>query len=274
MAEIRVVCFGEKGTFAPYSLTKLNSMKKFTLGLSGLAIAAIVFFISCQKEKSTSTKGPVGIENPVAFYSKHFLTDTNFYNFVESNVINNLKINAIIGVDNAFKISMLDSFAVYDAASGNITTQILLEEAHPNYANLSIEEKQQIFNVIKDSVTSITFRQNYPTNPLILLEQSTIPRIREIGVIATIEKVKNFCFCNITSGEFWACTVQSLGASVAAYGDIIGEVRGLAKLGGSVLGWTDVFQIAWRVVKNASPWYKVAGLALDFGGCLWGAGLS
>lgn len=237
-----------------------------------LTLPVIVFmgFISCNKPEPVNNPVREQIKDPVAYYSSKFLTDETFLNFATTTISNNLKIGRLLKNDAQARVSSIDSLAVYNAAAENVTAEFMLEESNPDFASLSITEKQIVLNNVRDSLTSVSFRQAHPANSLIDYELTIIPGLIEIDSIA----VARFSFGNISSAEFWGCATSTLGAGLAAYGDILGEVRGLFRAGGAILSWGDVFSIAWRVVRNASPWWKVAGLALEFGGCLWSAGQS
>ncbi|MBS1760324.1 MAG: hypothetical protein JST23_09395 [Bacteroidetes bacterium] len=245
--------------------------KKSFVGIGSFLIGiTTIVIISCSKSGNPINSKNEVTPNPIVYYSSKFLNDDSYVKFATTTISNNLKIGRILKNESLARLTSIDSNAVYNAAAENVTAEFMLEETHPSFASLTQSEKYQILNNIKDSLKSVSYRQQHPTNPLIVYELATIPQLHEIDSIA----VARFAFSNISSGEFWGCATATIGSGLAAYGDILGEVRALFSAGGSVLGWGDVFSIAWRVVKNASAWWKVAGLALEFGGCLWSAGLS
>ena len=247
-------------------------MKKITIPFTLLFTlsAALIFFQSCSKNELKKGQVEKTINDPISYYSSKFLTDEVFIKFATTTISNNLKINRILKSGAINKITTLDSIAVYNAAAENVTAEFILSETHPTFVSLSEPVRNQILSNVRDSLTSVSFRQTNPTNALIVYELSLIPQLYEMDSIA----VARFDYNNISSSEFWNCAIISLGTGLLSYGDVLGQVGSLFRAGGSILRWSDVFSIAYTVVKNSTPWWKVAGLALEFGGCLWSAGNS
>lgn len=233
-----------------------------------MILTALLIFVSCRKNEANIKPA---IQDPVSYYSKTFLTDTTFFKWATSVISGNLKINAGVKDSKANqRINSVDSNVVYRNASEILTNEYFLEENYPDFFALAPEQQQQIFNNIRDTLTSQAYRDANPSNPFIVYEKATIPVLQDVDSVAVIAR---FAVGNISSGEFWSCATTTLGAALLSYGDLFADLRRLARNGGA-LTWGTVFDIAYDMVKNASPWWKEIGLALTFGGCLWNAGLS
>ena len=113
---------------------------------------------------------------------------------------------------------------------------------------------------------SISFRTTHPQNPLMLYELSIVPTLVEVDSMALEARIA-FATGNITSGEFWGCTI-GLGISVLSeYGGILKDLKWLVQNGAN--SWGAVFDLAYDLVKNSCPWFKVVGMALSYAACLW-----
>lgn len=226
--------------------------------------------VSCHKESSLETISSSSIPDPVSYYSKVFLMDTSFYRFLTTISKNSLEqAKKVKGYDTATRISMIDSNSVYQAAAENLTSLYFLETNHPQFSQLSLSEKTTILNNLADSLSSTTFRNQNPNNPLIQYEFITIPALIEYDSIAIAQR---FAFSNISSGEFWGCTLALGIGALGEYGGILNDLKWLIQNGSN--SWGAVLNLAWDLVKNAVPWWKVARLALGYAACLWVSGQS
>jgi hypothetical protein len=122
---------------------------------------------------------------------------------------------------------------------------------------------------VRDSLTSVTYRSNYPNNPLILYELSTIPLLVDDGGLAFTNR---FAFANISSIEFWTCTVSSGLNAISDFSGILQNLKWLVSNGSN--SWRAVFDLAFDLIKNDVPWFKVATLAMSYASCLFFAGLT
>jgi hypothetical protein len=69
----------------------------------------------------------------------------------------------------------------------------------------------------------------------------------------------------LTTNYVIGCALAAIGGALLSYGDAINDIQYII-----TQGFTGValLNAALDILKNASPWWKVAGIALGFGGCL------
>lgn len=227
-------------------------------------------FCSCKKGFKSSDSEPWGKEK-ISYFSNKLINDSLFQNFIIASSRNSLLQAKLIGSSVNTRLATLDSSQVYDAGAEVLTTIAFLEVGQPDFMQLPIAQRNQVMNAIRDSLSSVSYRSNYPSNPLILYELSTVPHLIEIGELAVL-KQQAFAISNISSTEFWSCTVFLGIGTLAEYGSILSDLRWLIQNGNGA--WSAVFSLARQLIKNAVPWYKVASLALTYAGCLYTSGLA
>lgn len=232
-------------------------------------IFTIVIIHSCSKENSVIVK----IDNPIQFYSNKFLTDTTFLKFITTISKNNLTIAKTLKRKESTTPNdgnnTFDSSSVYISSAENLTATYFLDEQYPDFVNLSISDKTTIFKIIGDSLSSVSYRNNNPQNAFIQYELLTIPLLIEDDSLAIQAK---FSFDHISSTEFWTCTFAAGISVLSNYGSILGDLKWLIQNGSK--SWGAVFSLAFDLVKNACPWYKITAMAFGYASCLWNAGQS
>jgi hypothetical protein len=253
---------------------KRQRMTKKVLFSTILIAASFVMIQSCAKENTTATTSVKNkIKDPVKYYSSLFLTDTSFYKFMTTMSKNNLKMAKIFKAKNYSDVQARytpsDSNNVYVSAAENVTTLYFLEKDHPDFAELSLNDQAAILNNVGDSLTSVAFRTTNPQNPLIQYENATIPSLIDVDSIAVQQR---FSFDHISSGEFWTCTIGVGVAALSNYGSVLKDLKWLIQNGAN--SWGAVFDLAYDLIKNACPWWKVAAMAIGYATCLWNAGNS
>jgi len=72
----------------------------------------------------------------------------------------------------------------------------------------------------------------------------------------------------VSNEELFGCVLEAIGGAIASYGDAINDIRRLISYGysGRIL-----LDATLDIVSSASPWWKVAGLTISFGACIYSA---
>lgn len=249
-----------------FSLAKIKTMRKtFIL----FVVAALTFASSCRSKSILENSGYPKINNPVKYYSNKLINDSSFQNFIITTSKKSLYQAKLISKSKLNKIQTIDSLQVFDASAEMLTSLYFFDKNYPDFMQLPTSIQDQIMYAIRDSLSSVTYRSNYPNNPLILYELATMPLLVDDGELAVVDR---FAFVNITSTEFWQCTMT---VGIAALNDFSGILQNLKWLiSNGANSWKAVFDLAFDILKNDVPWFKVATLALSYASCLYFAGLS
>lgn len=72
----------------------------------------------------------------------------------------------------------------------------------------------------------------------------------------------------VSNEEFIGCVLETIGGAIASYGDAINDIRRLISYGFSGRLLLDA---TMDIISSASPWWKVAGLTISFGACIYSA---
>lgn len=163
-----------------------------------------------------------------------------------------------------------DSAAAYNAVAEIVTAEVMLQNVHPQFFQLTLEEQQLVCNNVCQQLADEAYRRENPSDPMVIYGTKTIAYLNEYGPVMRKEN-NRVTRMDITWGEFSMCTAGALGAALGEYGGIVGEVWRIFTQGSQYLTWGGVFQIASKIVKNAVPWYKVASVAFGYATCLWAA---
>jgi hypothetical protein len=242
-------------------------MKKQTLLISGaILLLTVGVFTACKKNSSEESK------DPVAFYSKKFMTDETFVTFFKTMVTNSFKLNKLAGNDRAnatqrtTMINISDTAAAYNYVSETVTAEVLMKAENPGFFELTPSQQTDVMNAVCNNLAVESYRQANATTPLVVFATETLDYLNQNGPM-----LRGQLAINITWGEFALCTAGALGAALAEYGGVLGQVWNLLSQGSQYLTWGGVFQIVGAVVRNAVPWYKVASVAIGYATCLWAA---
>lgn len=198
------------------------------------------------------------IENPVAFYSQKFATDSLFRVFINSIIDNhefmfqNIKntMGGCFPVYNNF-VSSFQSITPYD----HVSTLSLLGNYNADTAYLA----DRIAAIVTDGVFLYEENQCF----------FELTQEQQFQILSNVLSGTSYVSAKLEWGEFTACAVSSIAGFVASYGGVIGEVYRMLRHGTALLSWSDVWDIAKKIVRNAVPWWSVIGTLVQFGACLW-----
>jgi hypothetical protein len=241
-------------------------MKKVTFFSAVLILSAIIFLNSCQKN---NYKNDSKIDKPTEYFSKKFLKDSVFNDFFKTAITNSFKIGELFSnYSNRRTSDGADTTAAYDYVAEIVTAEVLLLEENPAFFELSLSEQQQVITNVCDTIADDAYRLTNPTDELVLYCTETWAEIVEHGPPQMGGRTGRLTL-QVTWTEFMGCTTALLGATLSAYGGVVGDVWGLVT--GTAMTWGNIWNIAKALVRNTLPWWQVIGGIVMYAGCLWAA---
>jgi hypothetical protein len=168
----------------------------------------------------------------------------------------------------------------HDASSNKLFAQIHHQEflnsianfasTNPNFFMLSLKNRESVFEYMQKYISNFMIRDfemglNVPfytiNNKLVILLKNE----SGIKVHSNSSEIFEKRQLKLTTNYIIGCALAAIGGALLSYGDAINDIQFII-----TQGWTGIAlaNAAIDILKNASPWWKVAGIALGFGGCL------
>lgn len=212
----------------------------------------LIFFllVSCRKEN-------------------HFIPDYLKNQFHQKNVINHQSFKALFTsflrnlilikgatiepseiVKNQIKFQLSKSVAIF-----------LLQ--NPKFLTLTSDERAREFEYLKQIVKN---DNSYKTD-LYNLDKSFLKNIHT-NTLSTDNLYVQNNISRLSNDELFGCVLETIGGAIASYGDSINDIRRLISYGFSGRLLLDA---TMDIISSASPWWKVAGLSISFGACIYSA---
>lgn len=220
----------------------------------------LVLAFSCTKVNSTHHQD-INIGLNVELYANSLMSDSNFLHFLENSSEALIKFN-------------------HDASSNKLFAQIHHQEflnsianfasTNPNFFMLSLKNRESVFEYMQKYISNFMIRDfemglNVPfytiNNKLVILLKNE----SGIKVHSNSSEIFEKRQLRLTTNYIIGCALAAIGGALLSYGDAINDIQFII-----TQGWTGIAlaNAAIDILKNASPWWKVAGIALGFGGCL------
>ncbi|MBA4259777.1 MAG: hypothetical protein C0446_11490 [Chitinophaga sp.] len=251
-------------------------IKKFNSKVTALCIFTVaVFFVSCDKNEATKIED-INKNFSVENYSKKMMIDTSFVKLVKKYSSSLYEVNSLVKVDpsstNGFSTSNLIQIEKSTDNMSMAIANFVIERK--SFFLLTENNRNQVLHYIQTAIKSTDFRIENPelVAPLLKVNKELNNQIelhknvREI-TSNSLNSPANIKAKEITTNEFIGCAISALSSALGSYGNAIGDIRYLI-----TQGWSGaaLFDAALSIIKHASPWIKVASVALGFGGCIWG----
>lgn len=233
-----------------------------------LLIAVFALF-SCQK--NVNEDNLLDANKSIASSAEKLMQDDYFNELVKSYTlvseeVGNLNINDFTNyasIDTNSKIQLTRIHASLSSSFANFFVN------NPGFIQETKEKRFLILKYIQDSISSESYRLGHPTivNKLVSTDNSIVKvlnaqPVKAIKTFGTELRIKsNKVSINLVLG----CAIGSLMSGLSSYENAIQDIVYLVTQGitGSAL-----FSMAFDVVKNASPWWKVASILVTFGSCV------
>jgi hypothetical protein len=255
-------------------------MSKQNLFVLLLALLCVASVPSCKKETALKEKEEVVKSKPETGTSAQgqnkegefnvhdlalkLMSDRGFVSFMNDFTYTNYKIRTSIEPDseNPDGFVFLDEAQAEERREQQINAWALFADTNKDFFLLTKEEQIELVNYVREAWRSPEFREQNP---------DAIAPLNEMG-IALAETLNSggrtgMVSARITANELIGCALGALGSALGSYGDAIDDIRYII-----TQGWSGsaLISAAASIIKNASPWWKVASVAIGFGACLWG----
>jgi len=207
-------------------------------------------FMACSKNVYTNTETkPLGNVQQVA---ESILEDSLFTNLVrdfmnESTLVkaNNNDTSLIKGSNERIAASLIN-FVINQK----------------EYNKLSSVDRNKVLKFIADSLKS----ENY-----ILSKPGILNNLNSLRTIANVNNINSNSTGNIKAtklsiGEVVDCIISTAINALGFYGDALGEISSLLK---TAVSPSVLIQVGMDIFRNASPWWKVGAIVLQFSNCLY-----
>jgi hypothetical protein len=204
------------------------------------------------------------------------MIDTSFTKLIKKYSSSLYEVNSLVQVDpsstNGFSTSNLNLIEKSNENMSMAIATFVIERK--SFFLLTENNRNQVLHYIQTAIKSQNFRIENPdlVAPLLKVNTELNNRIKlhkNVPEITSnsLNSSSNIKAKEITTNEFIGCAISALSSALGSYGNAIGDIRYLI-----TQGWTGaaLFDAALSIIKHASPWFKVASVALGFGGCLWG----
>jgi hypothetical protein len=214
-----------------------------------LLLGISVVFNACTKNSASVPEArPV---NTIQSTAESILSDTLFTNLVaafitESTLLHNDSNNTTL----------------IEQSNNRLAEQIVYFMVNQKDLNkLNTLERNKVLKFIVDSTKS----ENYIlSNPTILNNLNSLKlMVRNNNTASNSGSIKSD---KLSTGEVIDCFISTAVNALGFYGDAIDEISHLLKSGSST---GVLIQAGFSILRNASPWWKVAAIAFQFSNCLY-----
>lgn len=183
------------------------------------------------------------------------INDSNFYQLVYTYVTESDKINS--------DTNNVDLIKQSNKKLNFTLSRFLIH--NPSFVFASQDERIMILKSVTDSFKLKSQFMNHPNNQVIeLIEKLNTNKIsnKEIRTYSN-SAIKSQ---KINAEDVIGCAIAALASVIGSYGDTINDVRKILTSGISMRLAID---LSLDLIQSASPWWKVASIALSFAGCLY-----
>lgn len=217
----------------------------------GILVCLSIVFDACSK--SGIYESHVESENNIQHVSESILKDSSFTNLVNDFISEYSKISSINIDSNLIRQSN-------ERLAKSLIQFIIIQK---EYNNLNAIEKKKVLQFMSDSLKSNTYLVSNPGIQSNMSNLKTISITNEFGVNSTYGKIKSF---KINEDDIINCCINTAINALSFYGDELSDVYTLMR-GGTPLNL--LIDMGIDILKNASPWWKVGLITIEFSRCLY-----
>lgn len=207
--------------------------------------------LSCTKNVivAPETQANNGVQN-VAI---SILEDSLFTNLVQDFMNESIILNANANDTSVIRISN-------ERIAASLIHFVTNQKAYNKLNNL---ERNMVLKFIIDSTKSKAFLLNNPTiqtniSNIKIMYKSSIIRSNNLNGTPTTLK--------LTGDEIISCFLDTAINALGFYGEALADITGMARSGASN---STIFRVGLNILKNASPWWKVGAIVLQFTNCIY-----
>lgn len=227
-------------------------------------LIASAFLVSCNKIEGVGTSNKIA-QYDLKIIAKKVILDTTFANFYESAALD------------LYTNQNLAGFKSIDSATGNIQHKKLILDLvkfiihNPVILDMNNEDRIQLIEEIRNYAKSSEFKINH-IKQMDYLNSKTNNIINYYNKISTNKNViksyavseRNIKSFKLSEDEAYDCLFLVASAVIGSYGKELEKIMKLRK----TLTLEAFASAAIGIIAAASPWYKVASVALSFAPCI------
>lgn len=250
-------------------------------------LVALLLFSGCQKTPEIPA-------NAAAYYTERFLNDSSFATFYYQTGMQIIQAKRE-GLHEQFKQMQVEqvhiqqdqhqnalkhqrintnndeSEQVYDYTATTLTHGTFFYLSNPGFFELLPTEQQQVLHQIDQHLSDPFYCESHASSALVSAHNRLMVEAgKQTAGLGLHGGNPSKTVNDLSYGMIGACVTGVIGAIIYDYGGLIKTIASAFTGTNNVL-WGMVFQVAKTVVKTMVPWYKVIGLAIGLGTCLWSA---
>jgi len=229
----------------------------------------IIYLSACSKhlEKNDISSPNTNIKES----AEELMIDDTFISLVKTFSIETAHLNDL-GINNYKDYNQIDSInkaKIIDINNSLSNGLIYFLLQHENFVNQSKIDKMKILQFIKDSISSESYRNKHieQSSKLMLLNNTILnsTELASTGNLKTLEiKLRNNSN-QVSATVVIGCAIGSLMNFVEGYQSVIKDIAYIITQGFTGMA---LFNMSVDIIKNASPWWKVASILISFGACI------
>ena len=233
-----------------------------------------ILFFQCTKVENISSKKYTKVN--LDEYAQSLMVDSSFIKYVRDFTISVYSLRDNVEYDKksprGFKITNVILFEKSRIDLVRSVTNFIVDNSL--FSTLTLDERIEVINKIRICITSEEFRIRNPhvVTPLLNLNnelQDVLLANRNsiINLNSNLFSSNTLVEVNsITNREFLGCALGALMGAIGSYGDAFDDISYLI-----TQGWSGaaLFNAGLSIIKNASPWWKVASVVGGFAACLY-----
>jgi hypothetical protein len=224
--------------------------KKIFASLMSVVLLIGISFVFNACSKNNVYAPEIRPTNNIQTTAAAILADTLFTNLVgsfinESNILHKDSTN----------------LSLIEQSNNRIAERIVYFMAtQKDFKKLNSLDRNKVLQFISDSSKS----ENYLlSNPAVLNNLNSLKIMVRSNHISNNSGIKAD---KLSTGEVVDCFISTAVNALGFYGDAIGEITNLFDNGASAGA---IIQAGFTILKNASPWWKVAAIVFQFSNCLY-----
>lgn len=233
----------------------------------------LILFLSCRK--STSAVEDFNTNLNVESYSKQLMSDTNFSKFVNdfSTALLNLKSISVNNYSSSNTgVSVIDQ-SLAETYKKEIEKSIaIFASQNSKFFYLTKVNREAVFSYIESNVTNSDYQKNNrnTVTPLLIVNDQLVDKMYNSSALSQTKislNSGNIKQVNKLSTRYViGCALATLGSALSSYGDALDDIKYVMRQGFTGIA---LINMAVDILAGASPWWKVASIAIGFGACLY-----